>query len=218
MAIEISQVFEKLLTKKRLFNSEADLQFALAWEIQTQYPNAEIRLEYVPWDYNPQMHIDIVVYDNNKLIPIELKYKTKGFIGEYNKENIVLKNHGAQDHGRYDFIKDIQRLEGFCGCKNYNVGTGYAIFLTNDSKYWLSNDKNSIDNAFRIHEGNVVSGDLNWEDKAGFGSVKGRPALRLKGNYKFNWNVYNLADNLQFKYTIIKVENKREITNGSEES
>ncbi len=95
--IEILHAFEKLLTKKKIFNSEADLQFALAWEIQTMYPDAEICLEYVPWQYDSQMHIDIVVYDKDKLIPIELKYKTRGFKGEYNKENIVLKNHAAQD-------------------------------------------------------------------------------------------------------------------------
>lgn len=216
--IDISGVFEKLLNKRRLFNSEADFQFALAWEIKTEYPNADIRLEYVPWKYKSEIHIDIVVFDGDKLIPIELKYKTKGFSGEYNNEAVILKNHGAQDHGRYDFLKDIQRLEGFCRCKEYNVGTGYAIFLTNDAKYWTSNDKNNIDKDFHIDEGKVVSGELCWAEKAGAGSVYGRPKLHLKGNYKFMWKPYELAKDLQFKYIIIETDKNRAMESEIEKS
>lgn len=206
MTVNVPQALEALLSKKRIFNSEADLQFALAWQIQTQYPQAKIYLEYVPWKYNAQMHFDIVVCDGDIMIPIELKYKTKGFSGIFEDQNIVLKNHGAQDHGRYDFLKDIERLEGFCGCEEYTVGTGYAIFLTNDSKYWTSSDKKSIDKDFHIEEGKVISGELRWSDKAGDGSTKGRSGLTLKGRYQIIWKPYELAEGIQFKYTIIAID------------
>lgn len=208
MTVNIPQVFKTLLAQKRLFNSEADLQFALAWEIQTQYPQAKIYLEYVPWQYNTQMHIDIVVQDGETLIPIELKYKTKGFSGKFGDVDIVLKNHGAQDQGRYDFLKDIERLEGFCGCKKYTVGTGYAIFLTNDSMYWEPSKRDCVDKLFRIHKGREITGDIHWVGETKPGTTKGRDKpLHLEGQYQITWNPYELAKNtkLQFQYTIIEI-------------
>ena len=46
MAFNIYNVLKQLFGKKRLFTSEADFQFALAWEIKTMYPNAKVNLEY----------------------------------------------------------------------------------------------------------------------------------------------------------------------------
>ena len=42
-------------------------------------------------------------------------------------EEIFLKNQGAQDIGRYDFLADIQRLESIIDSKTYNIIKGYAI-------------------------------------------------------------------------------------------
>ena len=152
--------------------------------------------------------VDIVVQDGETLIPIELKYKTKGFSGKFGDVDIVLKNHGAQDQGRYDFLKDIERLEGFCGCKKYTVGTGYAIFLTNDSMYWEPSKRDCVDQLFRIHKGREITGDIHWVGETKPGTTKGRDKpLHLEGQYQITWNPYELAKNkkLQFQYTIIKI-------------
>jgi hypothetical protein len=59
-----------------------------------------------------------------------LKYKTRGLSVQIENEQYRLKDQSTQDVGRYDFIKDIQRLEHVSvGQKNF---VGYAVLLTND--------------------------------------------------------------------------------------
>lgn len=74
--------------------------------IQQQYPEAEIRLEYCPVDIDKSMHVDILVKINGSYIPIELKYFKLGCDVVVDGERFVLKNQGAQDISRYDFLKD----------------------------------------------------------------------------------------------------------------
>lgn len=106
----LTKALEALKQKRKLFSSEADFQFALAWTIKELYPNVEVRLEWIPVDYNPNIYIDIVVFENGNLIPIKLKYKTKKTDKVVGGERFVLKNQSATDLGRYDFLKDIRAL------------------------------------------------------------------------------------------------------------
>ena len=109
---DIDKCLLSLSKKRPLFHSEADFQFALAWEIQLAYPQANVRFEYAPKDFS-NMHIDIVVFIDQHIIPIELKYKTAKLNAIYNSEMYNLKSHGAQDCGKYDCLKDLQRIEKF---------------------------------------------------------------------------------------------------------
>ena len=43
--MDIVKVINSLKAKRKVFYSEADFQFALAWEIQKYYNNAKIRFE-----------------------------------------------------------------------------------------------------------------------------------------------------------------------------
>ena len=106
----IESALEQLKKKHRIFHSEADFQFSLAWELQKILPTAKIRLEYCP-SFAREMHIDIYVIDEEGSHPIELKYKSRGIELIDDNEYFKLKNHGAQDIGRYDYLYDIQRIE-----------------------------------------------------------------------------------------------------------
>jgi hypothetical protein len=44
---------------------------------------------------------------------LELKYKTRGITFELAGEKIQVRDQGAPDTGRYDFLKDLGRLERF---------------------------------------------------------------------------------------------------------
>lgn len=90
------------------------------------------------------------------LIPIELKYKTKLTRTMGNGENILLKAQSAQDCGRYDFLYDIQRMEGIKE-SSYPTEKAYAVMMTNDSGYWNRSNKTgtaipTVDDEFRIHK------------------------------------------------------------------
>ena len=157
-------VITRLSDEREIFVSEADFQFALAWQIQKQYPEAEIRLEYCPADIDMSMHVDILVRLDGLNIPIELKYFKLGCDVTVNGERFVLKNQGAQDTARYDFIKDVSRIERLLIADPKFI-TGYVIALTNDPTYWNEpKDSNTCDAAFRIHEGTIKSGNLSWAE------------------------------------------------------
>ena len=77
------------------------------------------------------MHIDILVIIDNKWIPIEIKYKTKGCCKNIDNEIYNLKNHGAKDVNCYLYLKDIHRIEII----KENVpdfAEGYTVFVTNE--------------------------------------------------------------------------------------
>lgn len=71
----IKTAIKNLSEKRKIFHSESDFQFAFAWELQKELPQAEIRLEYCP-AFAKDMHIDIFVIENGATYPIELKYKS----------------------------------------------------------------------------------------------------------------------------------------------
>ncbi len=57
--------------------------------------------------------------------------------------------HGAQDIGRYDFFKDVERVERFRSSRPGRDGA--VIFLTNDGAYWkapVKSDRGYADFAF----------------------------------------------------------------------
>lgn len=246
----VNLVNSPLDSEKRIFCSEADFQFALAWRIKELLQDkADIRLEFTPSEFIKQsikqdkknkknhknMHIDIVVITEGQMIPIELKYKTKAFkktvkIREkYKTEpiDIELKNQGAENLGRYDFIYDISRLERITDSGLYPIQTAYAIFLTNDSCYWkepkqknnpsgknssLSMEENNTKTAtatdtFRIHKKIKGNEELKWN---GEGMEKHRKeAIVLRTPYTIDWksNIQKEdSNNTLFKYTIVEIK------------
>ncbi|KAF0194460.1 MAG: hypothetical protein FD169_1781 [Bacillota bacterium] len=200
----------RLKNKRKVFHSEADFQFALAWELQLQYPDALVRLEYPP-PHDPTKYVDILVRLGDDVYPIELKYKTKLFSEVVGGEPYTLKNHGAQDIGKYDFVKDICRVEAFreyvSGCSE-----GYAVWLTNDPYYW-NKPKNDTAGylAFSVHHGAIKEGTMSWGFSMGEGTTKGRDnALVLSGRYIIDWHDYSQIDakNGGFMYSIVRVDGR----------
>lgn len=206
MLADIKSAIEILKNEQKVFHSEADFQFSLAWQLQKILPNAKIRLEYCPI-FDQDMHIDIYVIDGEQSFPIELKYKTRKIKQIVDGEQYNLKNQSAQDIGRFDFLFDISRIEKVKALDS-QFETGYAIMLTNDSAYWKQPSlKDTVDVAFRIHEGKIVSGKLSWAENAGNGTTKGRAPFELQGEYRMTWLPYSSldADYGDFKYCLIEV-------------
>ena len=202
----IEDVIEELKCRRPVFTSEADFQLELAHSIKEVYPtNAKVRLEYVPDIKTEQrLHIDILVLwstgnGEKKLIPIELKYKTRRLDGYTDDDGCVycLKEQSAHDCGCYDYLKDIFRIEQIKSAKANDYLTGFTIFLTNDENYKNnSNRKANYDN-FRICDGRTASKELSW------GTPQKKTDERycninLNGKYSFNWKVYSEVNNQKF--------------------
>ncbi len=222
--IDIEKILKGLADERPIFHSEADFQHALAWKIHEEHQEALIRLEF-PYSQEKKgdengkiMALDIFVEYNGESMALELKYKTEELEVTINgnKEVFSLKKQMANDQGRYDFCKDIERLERFV---DNNSKHGYAIFLTNDNKYWENKrpQKKTIDEAFKIYEGRVlpgqdaVKGKLNWDEKASDSTKKGRESpIELKHTYDVKWSDYpqppGLSKNGKFRFLKIEVK------------
>ena len=218
MGFDLEKVVDDLRKKRKVFHSEADFQFALAWEIKTTYQESKIRMEY------PQMvsgknftisadktntsenkvliNVDILVLYEGSFYPIELKYKTKEIPKfECNKEKYELKNHEAQTLGRYDFILDICRIESLAEALD-NFEHGYTLWLTNDLSYLQEPTDADVGYAnFSVHQGAIKTGTMNWN------GPRDIPPLTLRNKYIIDWKEYsNLGgNNGEFKYALLQV-------------
>jgi hypothetical protein len=207
--VNITDVLAALARQRPIFHSEADFQHALAWELHQRLPNAAIRLELPVAHRNKLLHVDIWIVQNQQILALELKYKTRALTLTIGDESFRLLNQSAQDLGRYDFIKDIQRLELLLADHYHAIG--YALLLTNDSSYWIPpRDNRSVDANFRIPEGRALHGILQWGAHASVGTMRGREApLEISGTYPLHWAEYAQSATTsygRFCYLAVKVE------------
>ena len=206
---DIETILERLSKVRPVFHKEVDFQLALAWHIHKTIPGAEIRLEWKPFPEKLE-YLDMWILSEG--IAVELKYKTRKLDLSSNGENFALKNQGAPDQARYDFLKDIKRLEDVVKSKR-EAKRGFALLLTNNHLYWEApKKKDTIDAKFRIHEGREVKGKMTWSKKAGAGSMQGgrEKPIKLRGSYYMRWSDYKkLGDdkNTTFRYLLIEVKN-----------
>lgn len=198
----------QLATRRSIFHSEADFQHALAWTIQTNHPAARVRLETRP---ERGIHLDLLVTDSGHRSAIELKYATRKVDAVVDGEHFNLPFRGAHDITRYDFCKDIWRIETMLA--HGYAHSGWAVVLTDDGGYWRPGTKASpIDLAFRIYEGRSISGELAWSGLAGAGTTKHRAeALPLRGSYTCRWRPFSTirpstGTPIELRYLALSVE------------
>jgi len=210
--IDMHDVLRCLAAQRPVFHSEADFQHALAWTLQTLNPDMQIRLEYplrAEDGSNARIHLDIRGEDSQHVCALELKYKTRGPLEvEVAGECYYLKNHSAQDYGRFDFLKDVQRLERAVANRPANrpANRGYAILLTNDHLYWTSPTQDVVDLQFRLHEGDAGQVLLGDRKAVLDGSER---KVHLAGSYPICWQEYSLLDAAtygRFRYLLVQVQ------------
>lgn len=208
---DLHSVLSLLSSERPLFHSEADFQHALAWKVHELFPEAMVRLEYRPVP-NERVYIDIFLTLPTGQLALELKYTTRGHSAIWKGETFTLADQAAQDLHRYDFLKDLVRLQKVAQ-RDASL-SAWAIMLTNDSAYWKVPGRNdSVDAAFRLHEGRLLQGTLGWDTRAGAGTVRKREApLELFGRIKLNWRDYSSIGSgtySRFRYLAVEVQANR---------
>lgn len=210
MSVTLTELESNL--KKVVFNGnipvcEAQLQYELAVELGKSYPNAKIFFEYPATDKSStkRIYYDLVIVENDTYYVIELKYKTKDENVSIYGVSYTLKNHAAQDLGRFDYLKDVSRIENFSANTNKNFGGGFAVIVTNDSTYWEKDGAKCIYKEFAVKNGVTISkGDKNWvngtkESSVGKDRING---LTLLKDYSVKWQP--IADT-SFEYLILEI-------------
>lgn len=227
---DVERILAELSGERPVFHSEADFQLALAFKMQLMYPQLAIRLERTEIIDNKKLRIDVLAHQDGQTTLMELKYSTRRLRvrvhlteDEYETYNIL--DQAAHDLCRYDFLKDIQRLEMLVEryTRKGHDAVGYAILLTNDSAYWKEPARDEvIDYAFRLHEGRTIAAGevLQWDERAGHGTKKYREEpIVLRGDYTFRWRRYSnclthprvkpfedeLTRYAEFRYLLVRV-------------
>ncbi len=181
--MDIERALKSEADRRPLFHSEADFRFNLAWSIKELWPESTVTLERKPRGTAERRYIDIWVRHGDADYAVELKYPTRALTVALEDEEFDLREHSAHDIIRYDFLKDIQRLEDAIVAGGRVIGQ--ALMVTNDSNYWNPPVRfGTADEQFRIHEGQTLAGHLSWGPTAGTGTRKGREEpFELSGTY-----------------------------------
>lgn len=181
---------DELSRQRPFFHSEADFQHAFAWTVHTKLTDCQVRLEFRP-DPSERVYLDMWIEDIR--LAIEFKYRTRDADLPHKGERFYLRQHNACDFGRYDFLKDIERLERLQR-KGY-ADSGLAVFLTNEHRYWERNPpqrRKTRDLDFHIYHERCILGKMEWSGKNGAGKVGIREnPINLKGTYDLEWHDYS---------------------------
>jgi hypothetical protein len=190
-------ILQKLEENKDFLFNELDLQMFVARSLKKEFSdNYKIHLEYhLPKGWNKKFdedysrwgteipYIDIILEkegENSEFIAIELKYKLKKiqdidlmrFGTKPERGDIVLvTNQSAQNNARYDFWKDVKRIELLTKHFDKVIG-GIAMLVTNDESYKTTKEGSNY-SAFGLAS-TPKKGNLEWKDKGKIVGGKGK--------------------------------------------
>lgn len=200
------------LARRRLvFHSEADLQFALAWEVQTRHPGVEVRLEVPSRTGTGREALDVLLrWPGGHETALELKYPKASWIAEIEGEPYALPTTSAHDLVRHDIVKDVGRLERWVSAEDHR--DGFVVVVSNDSALWRvpARGARSIDEAFRLHDGAVLTGRREWAEGAGATTIhkRDRP-IDLVGKYTARWRAFSALPgqrNTEMRVLLLRVD------------
>ncbi|HVW81003.1 MAG TPA: hypothetical protein VHB69_08715 [Mycobacteriales bacterium] len=203
---QVAALLTELSMTRPLFHSERDFQLAVGLAMHNRWPAVGVRMEV---RLRPEVakYTDIVALVGDDRIALELKHLTRAYEAAYGGERYVLRSQAAQDVSRYDVIKDITRIESLVA--DGVVASGFVVVLTNDQGYWNTSVRQTVDVAFRLHEGRRLAGELAWSDSAGRGTTRGRHAAHvLRGEYDLAWLPYSRLPGAggEFRALIVAVD------------
>lgn len=208
---ELKQILETLAESGNTYLCEKQFQFDLAWELRKYFEAQNKKDCYVYLEYpsndkekdGSRIYYDIVIKENDTYCPIELKYKTSKGKAKLYGEEFDLKDQAAQDLGRYDFLKDVCRIEDFAYEKK--MERGYAIFITNDKTYWEREGNGCLYQDFALYnDRKIPNTQLNWRDGFKESSVgkNRKDGLKIEGDYKVDWKPFNGG----FQYLMFEIK------------
>lgn len=215
LVTEVSQdIANYLNSNNQLLFNERDFQMHLATYLRNTSKYDDVDLEYyVPhqalsnYIWESELRLDILVRKGNEYLPVELKYKTKKVnkdilrFGENLSDIIVLKNQGAQDWGKYDFWKDVRRVE-LVRQRFRNIKNGLAVFVTNDDSYTKPSREKSNSYLLNMDEG-MHSIKKYWADSKS-ACAQNHPNFNVEKEYHIHWNNI-IVEDIPFVYCIVEI-------------
>jgi hypothetical protein len=191
--LALPAVMTYLASRRPVFHSEADFQFAFAQSVAAIDGKIGIRLEVPQRGEHRRTYVDLVCRDGQEVSLVEFKYVTRSWSGTdgITDEHFDLRGHEALDLARLYFIHDVTRLEGWTAQEV--CGSGFAVLLTNDDRLWSRPAPGRVtrDKSFRLDEGRTLTGPLKWGTPEVPFEAKDRD---LRGSYVATWQEYSQRD------------------------
>lgn len=207
--------------QSELMFNELDFQVHLAVWLRNSGSYDDVDVEYFlpnsiadEYDWDSNLYLDIVVRKGDDYCPIELKYPTNRVVKPISRFGVpsdringmnnveIMKHHGAQDIVKYNFWKDVRRVE-LIKKLFPTVKGGLAVMLTNDSSYVRPCRPTSAVAPFSMSDNNMIGpGMMDWN-----GTPKVREThkpFHIDGQYSPRWSEHTI-DNIPFFLTIIKI-------------
>lgn len=205
MIIDIPEALSALSKRRPVFCSEFDFQHQLAWELHTRYAGMNILLEYPIIAGRRRMEIDIWARLGDVRVAIELKYKTRKASIQHAGIRFALTQQAATPLGRYDFIKDVERIESVRSAGM--ADEAWAVMLTNDQSYTRPARGNG--QAFSLHAGRTIApgASLAWNttvNPKSLGSSRLAP-IPIAGTYSLAWTRYATLGTSRFDSLVVEV-------------
>ena len=215
ISVAQTDVKQFLDTNKELLFNERDFQMHLATFLRQTGHYDDVDVEYyVPlseldgYIWNNELRMDVLVRKGEEFLPIELKYKTKTVrkrlfrFGESVAEEVeVMKNQGAQDLGKYDFWKDVRRIE-IVRNRFRNIKNGLAVFVTNDPMYVQRGRDNSNHIKLSMDEGSHDK-EKHWLNKNSV-CCKSNPDFEVEKEYTIHWDSKDV-EGVTIYFTILTI-------------
>ena len=176
----------------KAYYSEAGIQCKIAIEIYKQL-RVEPVLEYKM--KGKKKYLDIFCKYRKTRFGIELKYKTS----RVKSEKFDYISQGAQNNGKYDFLRDIARIESFFHYQAIDIG--YVIFITNDKRYYNPARNNTLVKKFDLMNTLRKSYKPTWKGRKKNIKLKEKHSIAWLPNQKFNKN----KNAVFFNYCMVKV-------------
>lgn len=119
----------------------------------------------------------------------------------------MLKEHGAQNRGRCNILRDVEHMEYFLEKNPEAQAT--VIAVTNQHIYWKGSRKGTADEEFDIREDIIVTGIRDW--KKGTKNHKKGSHVNIRGRYRMEWQEYSEIDKnpVRFRYLYIPVQHPK---------
>lgn len=176
----------------KAYYSEASVQHKIAIEIYKLLRIESILEKKIK---GKKEYLDILCKRGNIRYGIELKYKTK----KVESRSFEYTTQSAQNNGKYDFLRDVARIESYVSSKILN--TGFIVFITNDKRYF-----NPAREKTKIKKFDLI----NCLKKNYKPSWEGRNAMvKLQRKYPIKWQPDKRTDDennvAYFRYCILKV-------------
>jgi hypothetical protein len=199
--INFQMVMSHLSARRSVFHSEADFQFALAWEIQSLYPTAAIYFEKpfaVPLGSQlAKVELDLFVVIGSTRIAIEMKYPKARWSGTVNGEDFNLSPTGQSDRQLRLFAEDLRRVEALV--TQALADEGHAVLLTNSAQMWqVAPSTNNQYHDFTLPNGRRLPTQLVWAS-----DPTSQYTVNLNKTRLVSWHHFSTPPGTAFNYLVL---------------